>query len=63
MLEAEGPRYDIAAQVAAQITNLLSGDYPGGKSQLFSRVLFLVLEGIYEAEERLSASRYQHSEN
>ena len=63
MTGSEGPRYEAAAEIAAQVTNLLGGDYPGGKSQLFQRVLFLVLDGIYQVEERLSASRFQHSDN
>lgn len=59
----EGPRYHHAAESAAQIVNLLAGDYPGGKAQLFSRILFLVLECMYAAEDELNESRLTPSEN
>jgi hypothetical protein len=33
------------------ICNLLGDGYPGGRAQLFGRVLFLVLGGMYAANE------------
>lgn len=63
MTTGEGPRYDVAAALAAHIVNMLGGDYPGGSAELFSRVLFLILDGFYEVEDRLSASRFEPSDN
>lgn len=57
-----GPEYDIAAAIAAQISNLLGEDYPGGRAELFGRLLFLVLDGFDQVKE-LSTSRYEPSEN
>ena len=44
-MTGEGPRYDIAAGQAGEVCNLLGGDYPGGRAELFGKVLFLVLDG------------------
>jgi hypothetical protein len=41
-------RYDLAAEIAAHICNLLAGDMP--KAERFGRILFLILDGFYEAE-------------
>ena len=59
----EGPRHYHAANSAAQIVNLLDGDYPGGKAQLYSRVLFLILYAMYEAEEEIKERWCAPSEN
>ena len=61
-LAAEGPRYQVACEVAAHICNILARDYPGGKAELFGRVTFLLLDGMYEAERRL-AGRLEPSSN
>jgi hypothetical protein len=59
----EGPRYYHAAGSATQIVNLLDEDYPGGKAQLYARVLFLILYAMYEAEEELKERWLAPSEN
>lgn len=56
-----GPRYDQSAAAAAQIVNLLSGDMP--KAELFSKVLFLILHCMYEAEAGLNGIRFLPSDN
>jgi hypothetical protein len=59
----EGPRYYHAANSAAQIVNLLGGDYPGGTAQLYSRVLFLILYAMCEAEEEVKQKWLEPSPN
>jgi hypothetical protein len=59
----EGPRYHRAAEASAHIVNLLSGDHPGGKADLFSRVLFAVLQAMDAAERDLDARRREPSSN
>jgi hypothetical protein len=59
----EGARYARSAEAAAVIVNLLAGDYPGGKAQLYGRVLFLILEAMYQVSDDLAEGRYQPSEN
>ncbi len=59
----EGPRYHRAAEASAHICNLLSDNYPGGKVQLYGRILFLILEAMYQAESELHQSRLTPSEN
>jgi hypothetical protein len=62
MLEAEGPRYARAAEASAQIVNqYLNSDRP--KSEIFGRILFVILAAMYQAEEELGASRFFPSEN
>jgi hypothetical protein len=49
--------YDVAAAIAAQITNTLAKT-DTCKAELFGRILFLVLEGIHEVTaERIEPSR------
>jgi hypothetical protein len=50
--------YDVAAAVAAQITNTLAKS-DICKAELFGRILFLVLAGIHE----VTAERIQPSRN
>ena len=57
------PRHYHAANSAAQIVNLLDGDYPGGKAQLYSRVLFLILYAMDEADEELKKRWFEPSNN
>ncbi len=58
----DGPRYDWAASAAAQILNLpLAADQP--KAELFGRILFIVLDSIYAAENELNALRLEPSGN
>ncbi len=59
----EGPRYHRAAEASAHIVNLLSGDWPGGKADLFGRVLFVILDAIYAAERDVNARRFEPSNN
>lgn len=59
----EGPRYHRAAEATAHIVNLLAGDHPGGKAQLYGRILFLILEAMNRASDDLGDSRYQPSRN
>jgi hypothetical protein len=61
-LSENGPRYDWSARVAAEIINLhLHSDDP--PAVIFSKLLFLVLEAMYKAEEEISGIRYEPSEN
>jgi hypothetical protein len=60
-MNGNGPRYDWAARVAAEIINLHVGsDDP--KAVLFGKILFLILEAMYAAEEELQ-QRYEPSNN
>jgi hypothetical protein len=59
----EGPRYHRAAEVAAHIVNLLAGDYPGGKAQLYARILLLIIDAMHRVQDDLDEGRYQPSEN
>jgi hypothetical protein len=59
----EGPLYYHAANSAAQVVNLLAGDYPGGKSQLYRRVLFLILNAMREAETDMKQRWFEPSKN
>jgi hypothetical protein len=59
----EGARYARSAEAAAVIVNLLAGDYPGGKAQLYGRVLFCILRTIYQVEEDLGTRIPNPSEN
>ena len=63
MMIEEGPRYARSAECAATIVNLLGGAYPGGKAQLYARVLYLILDAMYRAEAELNTSRLAPSEN
>jgi hypothetical protein len=56
-----GPRYDHAARASAEIVNLLNLSEP--KAVQFSRVLFLILHAMYEAESELNGRLYVPSEN
>lgn len=52
-----GPRYDWSAAAAAEILNLHFGkDEP--KAVLFGKILFVILDAMYKAEEELSGIRY-----
>jgi hypothetical protein len=62
-VSANGPRYACAAESAAHIINLLAGDHPGGKAQLYGRALFAILSAIYAADEAKNEIRFQPSEN
>ncbi len=59
----EGPRYVRSAEVAAAIVNLLAGDYPGGKAQLYARILCLVLDAMYLVKDDLDEGWFQPSPN
>lgn len=48
-------RREWAHATACQIVNLLAGDYPGGKAQLYGRVYFLLMDMMYLADEEASA--------
>jgi hypothetical protein len=63
VVSSEGPRYDVAAEVAAHIVNVLAASQSDGRAILFGKVLFLILEGIYEAERRLGDERLKPSVN
>lgn len=59
---SNGPRYDRAAAAAAEIVNLhLGKDQP--KVEVFSRILFIILESMYAAERELNARRFEPSDN
>jgi hypothetical protein len=61
----DSARHYHAANSAAQIVNLLAfaEDYPGGKAQLYSRILFLILYAMREAEEELKHKWFEPSAN
>ena len=55
-MTGEGLYYDNACAVAAEITNLFAADYTGCKAELFSRILFLVLDAMYAARADVTPS-------
>jgi hypothetical protein len=59
----DSARHCHAANSAAQIVNLLAGDYPGGKAQLYTRVLFLIVFAMDEAQEDLKERWFEPSNN
>jgi hypothetical protein len=59
---SNGPRYDHAAEAAAQIVNLhLGTDKP--RAEVFGNILFIVLNSMYAAERELNAQRSEPSRN
>ena len=56
-------RRDICCAATAQIVNLLAGDHPAGKAQLYGQVLFIVQCAFDEAEKCVSARRLRISDN
>jgi hypothetical protein len=61
----DSPRHYHAANSAAQIVNLLAlaEDYPGGRAQLYTRVLFLIVYAMGEAQEDLKRRWFEPSAN
>jgi hypothetical protein len=61
-MSENGPRYDNAARAAAEILNLHWGtDQP--KATIFSKLLFTILQAMYQAEAELNGMIYEPSEN
>ena len=56
-----GPRYDWAAVASAQICNTLGDAADLPKHILFGRILFIVLDAMYLAEEELGRARREPS--
>ena len=57
-----GPRYDWAARVTAEVVNLHVGsDAP--KHVLYSRILFLILDAMYAADAEFDKRRFEPSDN
>jgi len=57
-----GPRYDYSAAAAAEILNLYF-DSSQPKSILYGRILYTILNAMYQAEEDLARARREPSEN
>jgi hypothetical protein len=55
-------RHEAANLAAAQICNLLAGDYPGGKSELYSKIYKLIMHVMLLADEE-SAARWTRPSN
>ena len=55
-------RREWAHAAAAQIVNLLAGDYPGEKGELYGRVFVLIIEVMFLASEEATA-RWQEPSN
>jgi hypothetical protein len=62
-LTVEGPRYARAAEATAEILNLHIFDPTISKAFLCSRVLFLILDAMYLADEELNERRLTPSKN
>jgi hypothetical protein len=56
-------RREWAAAAASQIVNLLAGDHPGGKADLYARVYCLVMNVMVLASEEMSARWREPSHN
>jgi hypothetical protein len=61
-LTGEGPRYDRAAEAAAEIVNLHLG-CAEPRAVLFARVLFCILHAMDEAGRQIDAARLEPSLN
>src|SRR5262245_6318376 len=48
-------RRDWAHTAACQIVNLLAGDYPGGKAELYGKIFFLIMNVMFLADEETAA--------
>lgn len=61
-INGNGPRYDWAARVTAQIINLYVGSN-APKHELFAWILFLILHAMYSADAELNGQRFEPSDN
>jgi hypothetical protein len=57
-----GPRYFYSAAAAAEILNL-HFDPSEPKAVLYGRILFTILNAMYQADEELNAIRWEPGEN
>lgn len=56
-------RREWAHATACQIVNLLAGDCPGGKAQLYGRIFFLLMDMMHLADEEAAARWREPSDN
>lgn len=54
--------HEYANAAAAQICNLLAGDYPGGRAELYGRIYCLLVQMMFLASEE-QAERWKHPSN
>jgi len=59
----DDPHHRHASEVSAHIVNLLASDHPGGKAELFGKVLFCILKGMKAANSELFERRQTPSDN
>ena len=62
MIRGNGPRYDHAANVTAEILDLHS-DPDTPKHLRFARILFAILAAMEQAEQEFSKKRWEPSQN
>lgn len=58
-----GPRYDRAAAASAYILNMNLADPSLPKAEAFGKILFVILDAMYLAEEELRRGRMSPSPN
>ena len=56
-------RREWAATAASQIVNLLAGDQPGGKADLYAKVYSLIMNVMFLSGEEISARWREPSDN
>lgn len=56
-------RHEYCHLYATHIVNILAGDYPGGKSQLFARIYRHLMEMLCDVDEERAGRWKEPSEN